>query len=68
MLGAMPSRLAETLDAIAAELRSNVDTRTTIEARTLDAKEFLFLAAVFIAAYCSLNRFAMLAQFWDDGG
>jgi hypothetical protein len=43
-------RFCETLDAIAAELRSNVDTIATTRAMTPDAKEFFFLAAVFIAA------------------
>ena len=50
MLGPFASKLGDTLDAIAAEVKSSADKRTIIEAMTLDANEFLFLAAVFIAA------------------
>jgi hypothetical protein len=43
-------RFGETLDAVAAELSRHVATQAIIEAMTPKAKEFLFLAAVFIAA------------------
>lgn len=60
---------AETLDALAAELKTSADKRTTIEAMTLDTNDFFFLAAVFmlpivaqIDSRCSGYRRALAAN------